>query len=83
MDYPRGNNGPTGGSFMGLTATPKYLYKYAIANFDEGHEGKCWSTKKGIRRKSNLFSEVRDIFTRKVLLQKPQPLNTKHVCVDS
>lgn len=34
---------------MGLTL-PKYLYKYAIANFDEGHEGKVLGTKKGYKK---------------------------------
>lgn len=33
-------------SFMGLVL-PKYLYKYTIANFDEGHEGKVVGTKNG------------------------------------
>lgn len=36
-------------AFMGLTL-PKYLYKYAIANFYEGREGKVLGTKKGYNK---------------------------------
>lgn len=36
-------------TFMGLTQ-PKYLYKYTIANFDEGREGKGLGTKKGYNK---------------------------------
>lgn len=71
MDYQR-NNGPTGGSsLMGLTL-PKYLYKYAIANFDEGHEGKVLGTKKGCKKEILISSQKSEISLLGKCCFKPQ-----------